>query len=64
MSTRHSPPDCYTENRRGRPLQYTYRINTAITQEQKDFIDSECAKLGIGYSEYIRTIIQDLMDES
>ena len=64
MSKPHSPPDCYTENSRGRPQLYTYRINTAITREQKEFIDSECAKMGVGYSEYIRTIIQDLMEEN
>ena len=61
MSTKHSPPDCYTPPRPGRPREYPRRISVQITDSQSDFLNSECAKTGMTMSEYIRELINDLM---
>lgn len=62
MPTRKSPPGYYTTPKTGRPLQYPCFIAAQVTEEQKEFIDNECRKLSMNRSEYIRTIIQDLID--
>ena len=61
MTARKSPPDCYTPGRPGRPKEYHRRISVQITNEQSDFLDSECAKTGWTMSEYLRELINDLM---
>ena len=63
MSKKHSPPDCYAPEPVGRPRTYPKSVYAGLTEEQRDFIDSECRKLCVKPSEYIRLIIQDLMDQ-
>lgn len=64
MSKPHSPPDCYTPERPGRPRTYPKSVFASLTEEQREFIDSECRKLSMKPSEYIRTLIDDMMSLS
>ena len=63
MSTKKSPADCYTPEKPGRKSQYPFAIAAQLTPEQYDFLMEECDKLQMRVSEYIRLIIQDLMDD-
>ena len=63
MSIKHSPPDCYAPQKPGRQSRYPFAIAAQLTPEQYDFLMEECEKLQMRVSEYIRLIIQDLMDD-
>lgn len=56
-----SPPTCY-DAKPGRPRKNLYHsIHPALTEEQWNFLCSECEKLHITKSEYIRMLLDDMM---
>lgn len=55
-----SPKTIYTDPRPSN-RKYPYHVSTQLSQEQKDFITSECEKLSCSIAEYIRTLIDDMI---
>ena len=61
-ATKKSPSYIYEPQKPGRKSKYPFAIAAQLTPEQYDFLMEECDKLQMRVSEYIRLIIQDLMD--
>lgn len=63
MSTpKKSPSYIYAPQKPGRQSKYPFAIAAQVTPEQYDFLESECEKLHMRMSEYIRLLVQDAME--
>lgn len=60
---KHSPSNIYEPQKPGRQSKYPFAIAAQLTPEQYDFLMDECEKLQVRVSEYIRMVIQDLLDD-